>query len=158
SPESAFALLGQASRRVEELRRIDDSIGGVRENLQTATAALEEASYALRDYLSRLEANPGRLEELESRLEALARLERKYGHSLEEVLEFLRDVRARIATLENAGEHMEALRKRRARLAQDYEKQAADLTARRRAAGTKLAKQVEREMTSLAMERAVFRI
>jgi DNA repair protein RecN (Recombination protein N) len=93
SPQSAFALLRQAARRVEEICRIDPELGSVREPLQSAEVALQEASYTLRDYLTKLEANPSRLEEIESRLAILDRLKRKYGQSLEQVSAFLAEVR-----------------------------------------------------------------
>ena len=81
-PESAVALARIAAKRVEELCRIDASLEGLREHLKAAELSLQEAAYGLRDYLSGLEANPGRLEEVEKRLEAIARLKRKYGSAV----------------------------------------------------------------------------
>jgi DNA repair protein RecN (Recombination protein N) len=158
APESALSLTQSAARRVEDLRRIDESLAGLRENLEAAALALQEASYGLRDYLARLEANPERLEEIETRLEAIDRLKRKYGQSIPEILAFLEDVRRQIAAVENAGERMAALRAGRERLAAEFEKSAAELTARRAAASRKLEKKVEAELAQLAMERSVFRV
>ena len=158
SPESAVALARIASKRVEELYRIDATLDGLREHLKSAELSLQEASYALRDYLSRLEANPGRLEEVETRLEAMARLKRKYGHSIAEILAFLGEVRAQIAGVESAGERMEALRQERKRLAAEFEKLAGALTEARQAAARRLEKRVEAELAQLAMERTVFRV
>jgi DNA repair protein RecN (Recombination protein N) len=158
SPQSALAQVRQASRRVDELARIDGTQAHIRENLNAAVLPLEEAAYALRDYLSRLEANPGRLEEVESRLAALDRLKRKYGRTIGDVLAFLEEVRGQIDAVEHAGERMEELRALRQRLAAEYEKLAAGLSARRAAAARKLEKRVEAELASLAMERTVFRV
>ena len=158
NPESAVALARIASKRVEELYRIDATLDGLREHLKSAELSLQEAAFALRDYLSRLEANPGRLEEVETRLEAIARLKRKYGHSIEEVLAFLTEVRGQIAGVESAGERMEALRKERKRLASEFEKLAGGLSEARRAAARRLEKRVEAELAQLAMERTVFRV
>jgi len=157
-PQSALTLARVAAKRVEELSRIDSSLAGLREHLQAADLGLQEVSYALRDYLSRLEANPGRLEEVETRLAAIDRLKRKYGPSTHQILAFLEQVRGQIASLENAGERMEKLRGEQKRLAGDFEKIAADLTARRQAAARKLEKRVEAELAQLAMERTVFRV
>jgi DNA repair protein RecN (Recombination protein N) len=158
SPESALALLRHAARRVDELCRIDGELASVRENLQAAALPLEEASYSLRDYLGRLEANPGRQEEVEQRLAAIEKLKRKYGGSVEEVLAFLEEVRGQIAGVENAGERMERLRKERARLEAAYEKLAAELSERRRKAAQSLEKKVEKELAGLAMEGARLRV
>jgi len=158
SPQSAVALAHIASKRVEELYRIDATLDGLREHLKSAELSLQEAAYALRDYLSRLEANPGRLEEVETRLEAIARLKRKYGHSIAEILAFLEEVRGQIAGVESAGERMEALRQERKRLAAEFEKLAGALTEARTLAARRLEKRVEAELAQLAMERTVFRV
>ncbi len=156
--ESALSLARTALKRVDELCRIDSSLESLREHLKSADLSLQEASYGLRDYLSKLEGNPGRLEEVESRLEAIARLKRKYGQSIAAILSFLEDVRRQIASVENASERMEELRRERTRLATEFESAAAILTARRRAAAQKLEKRVEAELAQLAMERTVFRV
>src|SRR5439155_15898231 len=74
NPESALALARITAKRVEELLRIDATLEGLREHLKSAELSLQEVAYGLRDYLSHLEANPGRLEEVENRLAAIGRL------------------------------------------------------------------------------------
>ena len=157
-PASAISLARTAARRVDELCRIDSSLEGLREHLKAADLSLQEVSYTLRDYLSRLEANPGRLEEIETRLAAMDKLKRKYGQSIAQVLTFLEEVRRQIAAVEHAGERMEELRQTQKRLAADFEKLAAELTDRRAAAARKLEKRVEVELAQLAMEGTVFRV
>ena len=158
SPESAVAQVRLAAKRLDDLCRIDPSLAGLHEHLQSADASLKEASYGLRDYLSGLEADPGRLEEIENRLALLDKLKRKYGRSLVEVLAFLEEVRAQIEQVEHAGERMEELRKEREGLAKEYEQAAAELHTLRSRAAHRLEKGVVTELASLAMERTVFRI
>lgn len=158
SPESALSQVRLAAKKLEELCRIDPSVAPLGEQLQSAEVALKETSYGLRDYLSGLEANPGRLEEIENRLALLDRLKRKYGRSMEEVLGFLGEVRAQIEAVEHAGERMDELRKERERLAREYEQASAELDALRTRAARRLEKGVVTELASLAMERTVFRI
>jgi DNA repair protein RecN (Recombination protein N) len=158
SPESALAKLRTATRRLEELCRIDPRLDPVRESLAPAAIAVEEASYAVRDYLSHLEANPGRLEEIESRLAALDRLKRKYGAGEEAILAFLEEVRAQIAAVESAGERMAQLERSRKELAGAYEAAAQTLAARRKEAARRLEKRVEAELATLAMERTRFQV
>ena len=158
SPESALAQVRVAAKRLDDLCKIDPSLAGLGEQLQAAEVAIKEASYGLRDYLSGLEANPGRLEEIENRLALLDKLKRKYGRSLEEVLAFLAEVRAQIEQVEHAGERMGELREERERLAREYEGAAGELSALRARAARKLEKGVEAELAALAMERTTFRI
>jgi DNA repair protein RecN (Recombination protein N) len=147
-----------AAKRIDELCRIDPGLDGIREALKPAGLALEEASYALRDYLSRLEANPGRLEEIETRLALIDKLKRKYGASPGEVLAFLEEVRASIAAVENAGERMAALRNLKQDLGAEFEALALALSAERAKAARGLEEQVVAELASLSMERTVFRV
>ncbi len=158
APESAVSLARIAARRLDELCRIDASLAPLREHLKAADLSLQEVSYGLRDYLSGLESNPARLEEIETRLAAIDKLKRKYGASIPETLAFLDHVRTQIAAIEHAGERMEELRALRLRLASEFERLAADLTARRGAAARKLEKRVVAELAQLAMERTVFRV
>jgi DNA repair protein RecN (Recombination protein N) len=158
SPEAALAQVRVAAKRLDDICRIDPSLAALGEQLQSAEVAIKEASYGLRDYLSGLEANPGRLEEIENRLALLDKLKRKYGATVAEVLAFLAEVRAQIEQVEHAGERMDELRKERERLARDFEQTAGELTALRTRAARKLEKGVEAELASLAMERTKFRI
>jgi DNA repair protein RecN (Recombination protein N) len=158
SPESALSLTQLAGKRTEELCRIDATMEAVREHLKAAAVSLQEASYALRDYVERLEANPGRLDEIENRLATIGLLKRKYGQSIEEILAFLDTVRGQLASVEHAGERMEELRRGQKKFAGEFEALAAELTGIRAAAARKLEKRVEAELGQLAMERTVFRV
>ncbi len=156
--DAALSRVRSAAKRLDELCRIDSSLGALREQLQAADLSLQEVAFGLRDYLGKLEANPGRLDEVENRLAALDRLKRKYGPSIEDTLSFLADTVRQIDALEHSAERMEELRRARQSLASEFEKLAAELRARRAAAARKLEKRVEAELAQLSMERTVFRV
>ena len=156
--DTALSRVRAAAKRLDELCRIDHSLEGLREHLLAADLGLQEVAYGLRDYLGRLEANPGRLDEVESRLAAIDRLKRKYGPSIAEMLAFLSETVRRMDALEHSGERMEELRRARQRLAAEFETLAGELRERRAAAARKLEKRVEAELAQLSMERTVFRV
>ncbi len=158
SEDSALSRMRAAVRRLDELARVDPSVGGVAESLKPAEYAVEEASYTLRDYLAHLEANPERLEEVETRLAVLDKLKRKYGPTIEAVFAYLEEVRGQIEALENTEERRAALKKELAKLTANYEEASAKLTALRVEAARCLEKQVEEELALLAMERTAFRV
>jgi len=158
SPESAFAAVRTAIRRLEEICRIDASLAEALETLKPAEIAIDEASHTLRDYLSRLEADPNRLEEIETRLALIEKLKRKYGRSVEEIIAYLDEVKANLDAAESADQKRDELRATRERLAAQYQKLAEALSNRRREAARKLARKVESELATLAMEGSVFRI
>ena len=158
SPQSATTQLRQAIKRMDELMRIDESLGSTADAMKQAAVLVDEASYGLRDYLGKLESDPNRLEEVESRLSALDRLKRKYGGALEEVIAFEQEVARRIDEVENAGEHRQSLEREQTRLAGEYEKLAGELSKARTAAAVRLGKQVEAELRSLAMSGTQFQV
>jgi DNA repair protein RecN (Recombination protein N) len=158
SPESALSTAKAVAKKLDDLAKIDDQMAGMRQSLESALIAIQDVAYSLRDYLGRLEANPARLEELETRLAAIDKLKRKYGRSVEEILAFHADVTRKISEVETAGERLEGLERERKTLAAQYEKAAGELSARRRAAAATLSKRVEAELKPLAMDRTIFRV
>src|SRR5688572_10417044 len=138
SPNAALGQIRQARRRLDELSRIDASLESAAASLQPAEFAVEEAAHTLRSYLGKLEADPRRLEEVESRLAALDKLKRKYGAEIPEVLAYLADVTQKLTAIESAGDRREQLARRRQQLAQQFEKLAAELSEARRDAAQRL--------------------
>jgi DNA repair protein RecN (Recombination protein N) len=158
SPDSATTQLKTALKRLDELVRIDDSLTETAAALKQAAMQVDEAAYSLRDYLGKLEGDPARLDLIETRLEALDKLKRKYGKSIEEVLAFHADVAKRVDEVENASAYRAKIEKQRQEAADHYEKLAGELSARRTAAAAALAKQVESELKSLMMGGTQFQI
>jgi DNA repair protein RecN (Recombination protein N) len=158
APESAYSQIRSAIRRVDDLSRIDQSLENIAGTLKPAEIAIEEASSLLRDYLGRLESDPQRLEEVEARLAGIDKLKRKYGGSVPDVLVFLDSVRSNIDAAETTTERRAAIEQRQRELARQYEERSGRLSARRKEAANKLAKRVETELKSLAMERTVMDI
>jgi len=158
SPESATTQLRQAQKRLDDLLRIDSSLSEAGGSLKQASVALEEATYALRDYLGKLEGDPARLEEVEARLDALDKLKRKYGGTLQEVLAFFAEVSRKADEVENASEHQATLQALQKKLAAQYEVLAGQLSEVRKAAAARLSRQVETELKCLAMSGTQFQI
>jgi DNA repair protein RecN (Recombination protein N) len=158
APESASAQVRAALKKLDELCRIDRSFEDVAETLRAATIGIDEASDRIRDYLDRLEADPQRLEEVESRLALIDRLKRKYGASLDDVLKFLDQVRGQLDAVESAGERRAKLEREAGERAAAYREAASALRKHRKTAAAKLAKKVENELGSLALENAAFRV
>ncbi len=158
SEHNAAASLALAVRKIEETARIDESLAPLLETLKPAQIAMQEAIHELSHYLGKLEADPRRLEEVESRLVQIEKLKRKYGTSIEEILAFLDQVTAQLNAVETAGERRAALEVSIARLESVYRAVAERLHTLRAKAARKLEKQVESELESLAMRGTAFRV
>jgi DNA repair protein RecN (Recombination protein N) len=156
--DAALVRLGQARRKLEEISRIDGSLDEARAALGPAEGAIQEAAHALQSYLADLEADPKRLDWVETRLETIDKLRRKYGGSVEEILAFLEGVKAKLDSVENAGDHRVRLEAARARHARAFEEAAANLSSLRKQAAAKLEQKAQKELAELAMAGTVFRI
>lgn len=153
-PHSALAQLRVARKRLEELVKIDEKLAPVIAALEPASFAAEEAADSLRHYLGSIEADPDRLDQVESRLAAIDKLKRKYGATIEEINAFLDQAKAGLAAAQNSGERKAALEKERARLSAAYKSASEKLTAGRSEAARQLSQRVSRELGALAMEKA----
>jgi len=158
APQSAASQIRIALKKLDDLSRIDASMLPIAETLKSAIIGVDEASDAMRHYLDRLEADPNRLEDVETRLAAIDRLKRKYGSSVDEVLAFLENVRQQLEAVESAGDRKVKLEQQAAQASEHYRNAAAALTERRKAAAEKLSGKVKKELDSLALENAIFRV
>jgi len=148
---SAESLLGAALRQVEELARFDPQFVETAQQLVAAQAGVEDAAATLRKFAGEISASPERLSEIEDRLAALARLKRKYGASLGEVMAFGEEVAGKLAELENRDARLVELERLRAKAAKAYEAAAGELSEARSGAAKKLGKVAERQINELAM-------
>jgi DNA repair protein RecN (Recombination protein N) len=153
APDSVTVQLSIIRKRLEELARIDETAAEIAAGLEPAAIAIEETNHALRHYLGRLEADPSRLDEVEARLASIEKLKRKYGSSVDQVLAFLAEARRELSAVETSDTRRASLKKETAELSRAYESAAEQLTEKRREAAQQLARRVERELSSLAMEK-----
>jgi DNA repair protein RecN (Recombination protein N) len=149
---SAEVCLRGALKQVQELARYDAKFAEPAQQLESARAVVGDVAASLRDYAEGINASPERLGEIEDRLAALDRLKRKYGKTVAEVIAFSEDVAHKLAEVEDRDEILKSLRAELDVAAAEYRKQAAALTAQRKAAAAKLAKLAEQQINSLAMK------
>ena len=157
STSSVTAQLAAAKRDIEELSGYDSDAASWAEPLAGARASVEDVSFELRSYLERLEPNPQRLADIEDRLAVIEKLKRKYGPSLAEVIAYGAEVEQRLAGIESNDEQIEQAEQRKKELGRRYEGLAGTLSKKRGEAGKRLKSLVEKELSSLAMEKSVFR-
>jgi DNA repair protein RecN (Recombination protein N) len=149
---SAEVNLRAAVRHVEELARYDSKFSEAVQQLESARATVGDVAATLRDYAEGINASPERLAEIEDRLAALDRLKRKYGKSVADVIAYGEELSSKLAEVENRDEALKTLRTAVQHSSDEYKKAASTLTAARKSAAEKLAKQAEAQINSLAMK------
>jgi DNA repair protein RecN (Recombination protein N) len=154
----AIAALAQAEAALQGAAGLDSSLDGLGERVAALGVELGDVASELRDYAEGVEADPGALLAIEERLEAIDRLERKHGGSVESVLAHAEHCREEIARLEGAGERSTeaeaALIAAEARRAELGEK----LSAEREAATVPLQERVAAELEQLSMAGATLQV
>lgn len=155
---STLATLDRATKIVTELVDYDERFRGFDEQLASARAVIDELGRAARDFSSTLEFSPARLDEIENRLAEITRLKRKYGETIEAVLEHFRVSDARLANIETAELREEELRKQLELAEQEYKAAAGKLRDARSKAAAKFAKVIETELKAVALEKATFEV
>ena len=150
--------LGKLAQRLEEAAAIDPRLARPAEALQACRFQIEDAAFTLRDYAGAIEYDERRLDEIENRLLSLDRLKRKYGASVDQVLEYLRQIRAERDQLLKSDERKASLEKDLAALAGEYRRKAEELSAKRREAAAAVEKGMVRHLGELAMTGTRFRV
>jgi DNA repair protein RecN (Recombination protein N) len=147
----AVHLLQPLSRQIEEIRRIAD-------DLQDALYRVQDLGRTLSDLSESTRHDPARLEQIEDRLVTIERLEKKYGGSIEAVLEHLgriQDEHERLVDFESSLEKLQHAEN--TRLAA-YRKSADKLSAARKKAARAFEQAIQKELNDLAMERTTVRV
>lgn len=151
-------LIGQMVQTVDSLARIDPDLQSLVEQAGPLNDTIADISHELRRYMDGIEFNPNRLEQVEDRLDLISRLKRKYGGTIEAVLEFARKARADLDNIAHATERIAELEQRENDLRDALAEQGEQLSlVRRQAAGT-LATAVETELDDLNMSGAQFAV
>ncbi len=153
---STITTLDRASRRLAELAEFDDAFKEFDEGVASARAVIEELAATARRFRSTLEVAPGRLDEIETRLAELSRLKRKYGGSIDAVLEHYNASKQKFDSIEMSGQRENELREQLALAETEYNKAADRLSKKRAAAAAKFKAAVEKELAFVALEKAVF--
>ncbi|HEU4963655.1 MAG TPA: DNA repair protein RecN [Bacilli bacterium] len=155
---SALDQLNQTISELEAVVRYDDHLAPVLELTKTALYHVEEASHVLRDYKDDIEFNPERLGHVEERLNAIARLRKKYGESVDAILAYAATVEADLHALENYEENLERLEHDVQRTGNLLAERAVELSAARHSASEKLSNAVMGELAELMMPKTQFAI
>jgi DNA repair protein RecN (Recombination protein N) len=152
--EKVQALLHQG----QELATIDPSLSQPLKGLESVLIQLEEIALSLREYSRRLEINPERQEEIESRLEEMERLKRKYGSTIEEVLLFKEKIDEALRSFTSDEERLSQLEVSLKPFEGAMLDLGRELSNARKSVAEDLKRSIERELASLGMKKTTFEI
>jgi DNA repair protein RecN (Recombination protein N) len=151
-------LVGRCEDLLAASARLDPSLSALADRLAQARADLSDVASQLRFYVSSLNADPARLAEVEDRLHRIRQLKRKFGATIEEILETAERMEKDLYGLTHSREEQEALETERAALEKEMAHGAEALSALRREAGTRFAKGICRHLADLEMPHVAFEV
>ncbi|HIE25971.1 TPA: DNA repair protein RecN [Candidatus Poribacteria bacterium] len=143
---------------MSKICQIDGELKELDERLKSCLYELEDIARLMREYRDRVEFNPLRLEEVESRLDLIFKLKRKYGDTIKEILEYQANVAQALDDLSLSSERISELRNRIDKATEEARKISFELSEKRRECSKKLERLIERELHTLGMDKTVFRV
>ncbi len=154
--EGASGLLSEAEHALSRITRYDDSLSDLSGRIAELVYAAQDAAEELRDRMDGLSYSAEELEQIESRLDVIHRLRRKYGSDVEAILQYLDRARRELDEIEFASDRIEQLSKELERFNQDAEAAGLRLRETRLQAAKALEIRLTAELSSLDMPKAQF--
>ena len=148
---SMLVQLQDVTKWVQELSQIDAQCLAWLPLLESSEIALQEVTQHLRDFRSQTESDPERMEAIDSRLASLQRLKKKYGKTIEELVEMVQSLEKDLALLEEKDVQIAQLQADVSKSYEAMEALANELSAKRKKVAKQIVKQVQLEFEELKM-------
>ena len=153
---SALSAIDTARRSMRDIAALNKDYEALGDKIEELYYAAEDISFVLRDTSENVESDMQRLEEIEQRLKLISDLKRKYGRTVEDVIDFGKDAGTKLNELENAEALAAELDAKLDKLKAEYNVAAHELSKVRCAAGDRLKRDVLNELKDLGMAKAMF--
>ena len=149
-------LLGKAESCLMEMVEYDNELNNVLEIIQSGLAQIVEAGQQIYSYSDGLEADPERLDEIETRIRQLKNICRKYGPDLSDAIGLYERLKQELAQITDDSQSISVLEQSYQLTQDQLTNECSKLTKLRLKAATKLEKQLVKELKPLAMDKVVF--
>ena len=156
SSDGAAGLLSNAEHALSRVSTISADMQTLHQKISDLMYSVQDAADELRAMRDDLSYSEGELEEIEERLDAIHKLKRKYGASVEDVLAYLADSEQRLDEIEFASDRIETLKKREAELQKETIRQGEILREKRLSAAQAMEFRICDELRQLDMPKIRF--
>ena len=152
----ALSALRQAQDALSGVRHLDEAFGQLYERLGEAYSEVYDIAATVEDKRGELDVSPGELDRVESRMDLLYRLKKKYGATVEDMLDYQARCEAELAQIEDAGDTLVRLEQALSKAEKEARQAAQALSDARKAAAKQLASQILTELQQLDMGKIRF--
>ena len=154
----ALSALRQAQDALSGVRHLDDAFGQLYERLGEAYSEVYDIAATVEDKRGELDVSPGELDRVESRMDLLYRLKKKYGATVEDMLDYQARCEAELAQIEDAGDTLARLEQALSKAEKEARQAAQALSDARKAAAEQLTSQILAELQQLDMGKIRFAV
>ncbi len=155
--DGAAALISAAEHSLTPAARMSTQAAELLEKLAELRCAAVDVAELLRDLRGSFDFEPGALDELETRLEVIFRLKKKYGSSVEEMLAYLERCKTELSSIEDADDTIVRLEKKYTQTLKECLTRAKALSAARHQAAETLEQRIQTELGQLDMPKVQFK-
>ena len=153
---STLDRLKDAANALTDLSELDGSLSELRDRLESSLYELEDIALQIRQYADTVEFNQGRLDEIADRLALIAKLKRRYGHTISEILAYHAEAEQKLETLQLGSEKQASLQAEIQNTIQEAQHLCTALSAKRLHVAKHLSERIEKELRTLGMDKAEF--
>ena len=154
--QGAVALIGDAEYSLSGVRRVSDSLDELAKKMAELRLAADDLAEQVRDLRDDFDFTPGELDEVESRLDVIFRLRKKYGNTVEEMLEYLERCRKELEQLQDSDDTRIRLEQKLEKVRKEAWKKGRLLSDRRKEVAKDLQKRIQNELAQLDMPKVRF--
>ncbi len=153
---SIIVKLNQSLKYIEQLSLIDETFGALKKEAESAKAIVKELTASMRDYISNIEFNPEKLEHHRNRLGQITLLKKKYGGSIESLIEFKHKLEAELLLVENIDAEIKKVKQAIEEKRKIASELAMKLTAKRNEAAKKVNSEIVKVLAELGIKNSKF--
>ncbi len=154
--DGASGLLAQAEYALARLSRFSDSFAALHDRVSDLMYQVQDAAEEVRDARDSLSYSAEELEQIESRLDVIHKLRRKYGTTCEDILEYLDKAKKELDEIEFADDKLERLKRNLKKAEKEAWDAALALRENRKQAAENMSKRILSELAQLDMPRVQF--
>ena len=156
SSDGAASLLQQAQRELARLSKYTDAFSSIEERVQDLMYQVQDVAEEVRDARDELSYSADELEQIESRLDVIHRLRRKYGATCEDILQYLENAKTELDEIEFADDRIERLKVKQQAAEKEAMTAAQVLSQNRKETAEILSEKILSELSQLDMPKVQF--
>ena len=156
--QSAYDGISIAVNEISQISDLNPQLKSIYDTLNEIMYSLEDTAHEIKEFGETVEFDEQTLNEIEERLDLISRLKRKYGNSIEEILEYLKKAESEINDIKLSDERTNELKEELKNITKELKEKGNVLTQRRENAAKVLEENIEKSLHELNMEKSKFKV